>query len=626
MTKKTILGKISVHIKGFGFVTPQDASLEDVFIPISKLGDAIDGDIVEISVTGRSPKGLEGEIVSIKKRNKNTLVGIVVYISKNGEVGLYAPSIGEERPILLQKDKTLSLQIGDRLLLEIVSPLKDSGGFVCRFKEHLGSIDEALKDTIVTIYDHQIRHIFPKEVESEAADRAQRESTGKDRRDLTDLICVTIDPEDARDYDDALSLEKTPSGEYHLGVHIADVAFFVEEGSALDEEAKARANSTYFVDRVVPMLPPILCDEYCSLKENVKRYAASALMRFSKNGDLLGYEIVRSTIKSRKRFTYEGAKEVLDGKKESPHKALLDLFVELCQLLKQQRRERGSVDLSMPEIRLIMGKDGIPVGEKRIEYDITHQLVEEFMLKANEVVAIDITKKGKAGIFRVHEKPEAETLGEFFSYARLLGFTLPKNPTEADIQQLFVHAQGSPSLEQLAVRYIRSMRLAVYSKDNIGHYGLALTYYTHFTSPIRRYSDLIVHRLLFEPKYAPDIDQIATHLSEQERKSFKAEMSLLRLKKLRYLESLIKKEPRHIFSATITKVKSSGIFFDLDQIGLEGFLHVADFGREYYDYDEKQKSFVGSNTKTSFTLGKKISVEITSINLIFQECAWHLVL
>ncbi len=624
MVKKRVVGKISVHVKGFGFVSPEDESSEDVFIPASKLGDAIDGDIVEVLVTGKSAKGFEGEIASIKKRGKKTIVGIVVHISEKGEVGLYAPSVGEERPILLYKDSSQDWEIGDRLLVEIVSSTKKGGGLICRFVQHLGSIDDAKKDTMVIIYEHQVRHSFPKEVEEEAQSRSKRESPPGTRKDFTHLTCITIDPVDAKDYDDALSIEKTPNGEYVLGVHIADVAFFVEEGTPLDKEALARGNSTYFIDRVVPMLPPILCDEQCSLKENVNRYAASVVMRFNQKGDLISHNITRSVIKSRKRFTYEEAKEVLDGKKESPHKGMLNLFVELCALLKNHRRERGSVDLSMPEIKLVMGPDGIPTGERRIEYDITHQLVEEFMLKANEIVAIELTKRGKGNIFRIHDKPDAETIADFFSYAKLLGFTIPVKATENDIQDLFRQAHDSPHLEQLAIRYIRSMKLAVYSKDNIGHYGLALAYYTHFTSPIRRYSDLVVHRLLFEPNYAPNVDAIALHLSEQERKSFKAEMALLKLKKIRYIKQLAADNPEMRFAATVTKIKSTGISFDLEQIGFEGFIHVSALGDDYYIYDEKRKSFTGRTHSATFTIGTKISLQLLSVDLIFQECTWRL--
>ncbi len=617
---KKLIGKISIHTRGFGFVTPQNDSHEDVFIPSSKMKGAIDGDIVEIQVLSKSKKGFEGCILRIKERGRTHLVGTVIELLPKGDAIIFAPVVGEDRRILLKKSDSEIWKIGDRISMEIQKATDDA--IICKFDELLGNIENALVDTKIAIAEFQLTKEFPKEVVQSAKALPATLKADPTRTDLRMEECITIDPVTARDYDDALSLKKDEKGHYHLGVHIADVSHFVTEDSPLDKEAFARANSTYFVDDVVPMLPEELSNELCSLKEGVLRYTVSVLAEFDPEGEVLHYKIVKGMIESRKRLTYEGAKEILDGKKESPLEPLLKLLVELYSHLKKKRRARGSVDLALPEVRLLLGEDGVPNGQQTIEYDITHQLVEEFMLFANETVSKHLEDNGQRSIFRIHEEPDAEIMKEFFSYARLLGFRIPPNPKEADIQALFEQASDSIFVEQLAVRYIRSMKLAIYSKDNIGHYGLALEYYTHFTSPIRRYSDLVIHRLLFDANYKPDLDAIAEQCSLRERLSFKAEMSVLKLKKLRYLDKLAAEEPDRIFEATVTTIKSQGLSFDLDFLGFEGFIHISDVCSDFLVFNEATSTLVGNKTGITFHIGKKIHVKLEMLNLIFRDATW----
>jgi ribonuclease R len=617
---KKLIGKISIHTRGFGFVTPTKDSHEDVFIPSSKMKGAIDGDIVEIEVLSKSKKGFEGCIIRIKERARTHLVGTVIEILSGGDAVIFAPVVGEDRKILLKKSGAEKWRIGDRISMEILKATEDA--IVCKFHELFGNIENALVDTKIAIAEFQLTKVFPKETVKAAKALPPTLEVDRSRTDLRGEDCITIDPVTARDYDDALSLKKDQNGHYHLGVHIADVSHFVTNESPLDKEAFSRANSTYFVDDVVPMLPEELSNEICSLKEGVIRYTVSVLAEFDQNGELIQYKIVKGMIESKKRFTYEEAKEVLDGKKESPLAPLLHLLVELYTHLKKKRRARGSVDLALPEVRLILGEDGVPKGQQIIEYDITHQLVEEFMLFANETVSRHLEDNGQRSIFRIHEEPDSAIMKEFFSYARLLGFRLPPNPKEADIQALFEQASGSIFVEQLAVRYIRSMKLAVYSKDNIGHYGLALEYYTHFTSPIRRYSDLVIHRLLFDTSYKPDLDAIAEQCSLRERLSFKAEMSVLKLKKLRYLDKLVREDPNHIFDATVTTIKSQGLSFDLDFLGFEGFIHISEVCSDFLVFSEATSTLVGSKTGITFSIGKKIQVKLEMLNLIFRDATW----
>ena len=622
--KKGLLqGKLSLHSKGFGFVSPTNEEHDDVFIPSSQLKGSIDGDIVEIQVMGKSAKGYEGKVVGLIKRERKKIVGVVLQVLKSGEAVIYSPVVGEERDIILNKEAKRKWKTGDRVLMQIEKTT--SNKIFCKFSKLFGNIDDATIDTEVAIEEYQIRKEFPKAVVKEALAFTSTDSiTKKNRVDLRDLDCMTIDPVDAKDYDDALSIKKDNKGHYHLGVHIADVSHFVQMGSSLDREAFKRSNSTYFLEGVVPMLPHELSSDLCSLKEKVDRLTASALMEFDAKGTLLNYKIVRSIINSKKRFTYESAKEVLDGKLESPLLPDLKLLVELALILKKQRKARGSVELSMPEIKLKLGADGVPNGYTRIDYDITHQMVEEFMLKANELVAKHLLDQNKDAIFRVHEEPNPENIKEFFAYARLLGFKVPPEPTDADLIQIFEMAQNSPVLEQLAIKFIRSMKLAIYSENNIGHFGLALENYTHFTSPIRRYSDLVIHRLLFDKDYEPNLKLIALWCTEQERKSFKAEMSVIKLKKLRYLEKILSETKDKIFSVTITNIKPMGIFFDLDFIGFEGFIHVSNLGKEYFHFDDKKRVFSGDSTGVTFHIGKPIQVALNSIDLLIQECNWTL--
>ncbi len=622
--KKSLLqGKLSLHSKGFGFVSPDDETHDDVFIPASQLKGSIDGDVVEIQVMGKSAKGYEGKVVRLIKRERKQIAGIVVQVMRTGEAIIYSPVVGEERDIILVKEENRQWQVGDRILMEIEKAANTK--IYCKFSKFFGNIDDASIDTEVAIAEYQIREEFPKGVIKEAKSFTSKDSITKEGRvDLTDLNCMTIDPVDAKDYDDALSIRKDKNGHFFLGVHIADVSHFVQVGSALDKEAFKRSNSTYFVNGVVPMLPHELSSDLCSLKEKVDRLTASALMEFDSKGNLLNYKIVRSIIHSKKRFTYESAKEVLDGKLTSELLPDLENLRELALLLKAQRKSRGSVELSIPEIKLKFDDKGVPNGYYQIDYDITHQMVEEFMLKANELVAKHLLDKGIKAIFRIHEEPNPENMKEFFSYARLLGFKVPPSPTEQDLITIFEMAQGSPHLEQIAIRFIRSMKLAIYSENNVGHFGLALENYTHFTSPIRRYSDLVIHRLLFEKEYKPNLKLIALWCTEQERKSFKAEMSVIKLKKLRYLERILEETKDRVFSVTVTNVKAQGIFFNIDFIGFEGFIHVSKLGKEYYVFDEKKRIFTGDSSGRFFSIGKPIEVMLESIDLILQECNWTL--
>ncbi len=562
-------GTISMHAKGFGFVKVSEGP--DVFIPKHLTQNAVDGDLVEIEIASEvSPKGPEGSVIAILKRSRSHLAGTILSASE-GHFTAYAPLLGKTKALIV-KAKGASLKVGDRVICKVSAWQGKDELVEGELVRTLGHISDPSIDIDAAIEEFELPCGFSSEAVEEAksyGDKVPSKLT-EERLDLTDWETVTIDPDTARDYDDAISLTHDAKGHYLLGVHIADVAHYVKALSHLDKEAYLRCNSTYFPGRCVPMLPEELSNELCSLKPKVRRLTMSVLAKIDKDGQVLDYKIVRSAIKSQKRFTYKEALHVLEGTKKSPHAPLLERMVTLCHLLKKKRFERGSIEFSMSDGVIVVDEQGVPQKIERVEYDITHQMIEEFMLKANELVAIHLTNLGRQPIYRIHEQPTPESFQDFFAFARSLGFTLPADPLPSDIQALFVTAKESPFIGQLSVSFIRSMRLAQYSPENIGHYGLALEHYCHFTSPIRRYTDLIIQRLLVnELPEGFDLQATAAACSEKERLSFKAEKSVVQLKKLRLAETYFKEDPARVYPAIVTRVKPFALFFEIPMFDLD---------------------------------------------------------
>ncbi len=631
--KKTIepeyvTGTLRIHPRGFGFVQPEHPVQfpQEIFIPKQMTDNAVDGDLVEVEVnpSPHSEKGPDGKVIAILKRGRTHLAGTVRKIDKQG-VLVYCPILGSDKPVLI-KDRG-PMELGDRIILKVLR-WGDENKMTEGEKSHfLGNISNPAVDIPAAIEEYELRSSFPKGAILQAqkwGDQIQAKDL-QAREDFTDIPTVTIDPETAKDFDDAISISKDKKGHYHLIVHIADVAHYVPEGSPLDLEAIQRCNSTYFPGFCLPMLPHELSSNLCSLMPHEKRLTVSVLMDFDREGNLLAHRICRSVIHSDHRFSYEGAKEVLDGKQKSPHLKMLQLMVELCHLLKEKRSGRGSIDFALPELVLLVDEKGEPFGTKIVEYDVTHQMIEEFMLKANEVVAVHLTNMGKQLLFRVHEEPQKENLEDFYDLARSFGFSLPKEPTQQDIQVLFEKAKASPFGHQLSVAFIRSMKLASYSSNNVGHYGLALEYYTHFTSPIRRYIDLVIQRLLFnEEGKETDIEWIARHCSEQERISFRAESGVKVLKKLRLLKKWYEENHDRTYNATLTRIKPFGIFFEIAELMLEGFVHISELGDDYFEFNPDSGQLYGTHTGKTFRLGEQITVHPRHIDLITMESEWEL--
>lgn len=630
-TPKAITGVIRMHPRGFGFVIVDDPndSEQDIFIPKHMTANAVDGDQVEVAISPKCKpgKGPEGEVIAICERSKTHLAGTIELVEKQRAYA-HIPLLNEQHPVTIKLQKKNSLKPGDRCIFKVEKWGKGDKPTVCTVSQTIGHISDPSCDIEAAVEEYGLRGPFPKEAIEEAKGFGKtvprREFKG--RLDLTKSPCFTIDPDTAKDFDDALSIEKTRKG-YLLGVHIADVAHYVKEGSPLDVEAKERSNSTYFPGTCVPMLPEALSNNLCSLRQGVNRLTVSVLMEFDKKGNLKSSEVKRSVIKSQKRFTYDEALRVLEGKKKSPYAPAIHQMVELCKLLKQKRSERGSIDFALPELILIVDKKGMPTGTKIEPYHITHQLVEEFMLKANEVVATHLDDRGKQQLFRIHEEPDSENLEEFFSMARTLGFHVPAEPSQQDLQSLFDQAKETPFSHQLAVGFIRNLKLAFYSPRNVGHYGLALEHYCHFTSPIRRYSDLVTQRLLFDEELpGVDLEAIGTQCSDKERVSFKAEMGVKLLKKLRLLNAWMDEDPKANYPAYVTKIKPYGLYFEVRALNIEGFLHISELENDYFIYDESAPMLFGEKTGLQHKIGEELEVIPTHVDLVHLETKWELAL
>jgi ribonuclease R len=618
---KGSVGKISIHPSGFGFVSLKEY---DVFIPKHLILNAMDQDTVEVeilSLEGRNKKGPEGRVTQVVKRSKASVIGTVVEI-KPGSLKVRVSLQGESQLSSVPMP-TSPVEIGDRVLLEVHS-LRNQLHLI--YEKKIGSIFDPLSDLEAVKEEYALPKQFPQAAIDEANAFGSEIilSQHKDRVDHTNLFTVTIDPKTAKDFDDALSIERTTKG-YKLFVHVADASYYVKKGSNLDQEAILRKNSTYLVGTCIPMLPHVLADNLCSLKEGVPRLAVTVEMHMDKKGNLTSHKIYRSIINSNHRLSYEDAFEIMHHEDKTFLRDQLQLMRELALHLKAIKHERGSVDLSLSELVWRLGDDGIPSGFEISHYDITHQLVEEFMLKANEVIATELKNKEVALIYRVHEPPSPETMMEFKNFCVKLGVLVPDQFGSKELAKVFEAHRESAFISELSSRYIRSMRLATYSTEAIGHYGLLLENYTHFTSPIRRYVDIIIHRLIFNETYTQEeLDEIAQNSSEKERHSARAEMSYLTLKKMRYIGRKFDKEPDRTYKATITRVKPFGIIFEIKDFGLEGFLHISKLGEDYFEFHPKKEKITGKRSQLTFEIGYQFIVQVESVNLLFQEISWKM--
>ncbi|OEF97857.1 ribonuclease R [Desulfuribacillus alkaliarsenatis] len=638
-----VVGRVQGHAKGFCFVISEDKSFPDVYISAENTNTAMHKDRVLVRLsTRRDGARQEGQIIRILERANQRLVG-TFFASRS--YGFVVPDDKRlaNKDIFIPAEETLDAQDGYKVVVEITQFPKERLSAEGKIIEVLGHINEPGVDILSIIRKHGIPEAFPPEVlaEAERIPEAISEEDLKDRRDLRDKKMVTIDGEDAKDLDDAVSIEKLSNGNYRLGVHIADVSYYVKEGSALDEEAMARGNSTYLVDRVIPMLPERLSNGICSLNPRIDRLTMSCEMEFDGNLKVINYEIFPSVIKTVERMTYGNVRKIVED--EDPelmerYKDLVEDFMMLKDLaakLRNRRMERGAIDFDFVETKIVVDLNGKPVDLVKRERSTAEKIIEECMLVANETVAEHFHWLNIPFIYRVHEEPNLEKLFAFnefisnFGYF-VRGFSNKVHPKS--LQQIIEQIEGAPEERIINTVLLRSMKQARYDTEGVGHFGLATEYYTHFTSPIRRYSDLIVHRMIRKSinkkglaaekmgKLAKKLQEIAELASERERISVDAERETDELKKVEFMEEHVGEE----FEGIITSVTNFGMFVELDN-SVEGLVHISYMTDDYYNYHEKSYSLVGERTGRTYRIGDPVKVKLMRANKEERQLDFELI-
>lgn len=651
---QTYTGPIAVTRTGKGFFS-YDPEQDDIFIPDGNLGGAFQGDIVIVSVTGREPdpktkkERLIGHVDSIVSRNRTTFVGKLVSgkeIDQNpADVYLWPDWKKMYTPLLVRGE---SLPLGQKVLVRLVGWNKDDLYPTGTLEEVIGPAGVHETEMRALALGSGFRSDFPPGVIHEAdelektgkaqlAKEAESSIASGQRKDYRGTPTFTIDPFDAKDFDDALSVKKLPNGNIEVGVHIADVSFYVRPGTSIDTEARGRATSVYLVDRTIPMLPEILSTDLCSLNPNEDRLAVSAVFELDANAGVVSKWFGETVIHSDKRFTYENAQEVLDTQKGEMLEELNSL-VELANKIRARREAAGMIAFDTPEVKIELNAEGKPIGVHIKERKATNLLIEDFMLLANEEVAAYLTEQAKAAhltqmpIYRIHDAPDADRIMNLSAFLKVLGYNLKETNGHvkgADINALLASVKGKPEEYLIKVAALRSMSKAIYSSKNIGHFGLAFEYYTHFTSPIRRYPDLLTHRLVKhfadrEPmtsKELSEFDELALHSSEREVAATEAERDSIKMKQVEYLEGRVGEE----FDAVISGVSDRGLYVELNETRAEGMVRMRDIGNDYFTYDEKRYRLIGERTKTQHALGDPIRVKLLAARVPEKELDFGLV-
>ncbi|MGH7470468.1 MAG: ribonuclease R, partial [Longimicrobiales bacterium] len=620
-----VVGHLSTVRSGAGFVSPDDQS-GDVFIPAEALESALDGDRVVARIErSRLGQRREGTIIKILQRARETIVGVYHPEKNYGFVTPEDPKL--VRSVFVPPGQDSGAAAGQVVVVRISSWGDRQRGPAGEIERVLGTLGAPGVDVLAVIYGHELPVEFPSEVEETAVDLQQRGIVTSDLDGRTDLrgdLVFTIDPVDAKDHDDALSVRRLENGSWDVGIHIADVSFYVREGTTLDAEALRRGTSVYLVDRTIPMLPHALSGDLCSLLPDRDRLTISVLVQLDADANVVRHQLVRSVIRSRHKLSYEQAQRVLNGSESidpETDQALADLNA-LSGKLRTQRFARGSLDFDLPEARVTLSPSGEPTDIKKIERLESHRLIEDFMLLANETVARRAAQARMPFIYRIHEAPDEARLEQLREFAKTFGHRLSarKTPSPMEIQSLLQAIKGRPEEKLLATVVLRSMKQARYSAENLGHFGLAARYYTHFTSPIRRYPDLVAHRLAvraFVDRAAagaatahllPDIARIA---SERERVAVEAERDSIELKKVEFMQQHLGSE----FSGTISGVAQFGVFVLLDEYYVDGLVHVSSLEDDYYSFFEEQYALVGEHSGQRFRLGDRVRVQVVAVHL-----------
>lgn len=631
------------HARGFGFVTP-DAGGEDIFIPASETMGAMQKDRVLYKMLHKAEKGkkADGVIVRILERGQQRIVGTFEAGSK-GYGFVVADDKKIAKDIFISRENTKGAVTGHKVVVEITDYGEDRRNPEGKVIEILGHINDPGVDILSVIRRYELAVEFPEEVyaEIEHLGTEVAEADKKGREDLRDLLTITIDGADAKDLDDAVSLKRLGNGNFELGVHIADVSHYVRENTALDKEAYARGTSVYLVDRVIPMLPHKLSNGICSLNPHVDRLALSCLMEVNGRGEVVSHRILESVINSDYRMTYTAVREIL----EDGTPALLEQYAEILpmledmeelrQILGEKRRKRGSVNFDLPESKIILDENGKPIDIKPYEKSIATNMIEEFMLVCNETIAENSFWQEMPFMYRSHQEPDEDKLEKMEQFLRGFGYYLRKKDGEIhprELQKVLQKAEETDEERIITRMVLRSMMQARYTAENGGHFGLAAKYYCHFTSPIRRYPDLEIHRMIkkmlhgeLDEKasayYRRKMPDWAKHCSKQERVAEDAERDTDALKKVEFMEDKV----GQIYEGIISGVTNWGIYVELPNT-IEGMIALSQMDDDYYEFDEKKMLVFGKRTKKSYRLGDKVVVSVAkvdrmmgTIDFVFEE-------
>ena len=624
-------GQINISTKGTGFVKVRDRGIT-IEVPRESLNKAFHSDTVRVEVTAMvAPQSREnnpeGKVIDITRRSKVGYSGTLVL-----ENGIYSITSNDGRmytTIAIPNDKLGGAVVGDKVFARIYEwndPMATPKGEITHV---LGKPLENNAEMLSLALEKGFAHDYPAAVIKEAEEISANGITDEEknnRRDFRPIVTFTIDPEDAKDFDDAISVHFLADGNTEIGVHIADVSHYVQPGHPIDKEATERATSVYLVDRTIPMLPEVLSNDLCSLNPNVDRLTFSAVFTFTPKMEITNQWFGKTVIYSHQRFTYESAQAVLDTK-EGPYLKELEAALAVGKFLEKKRFEEGAISLETEEVKFRLDADGHPLGVYKKVRGETHHMIEELMLLANRKVAEFIATNDKHAeevfVYRVHDAPDPERVDNLQLFLKRIGYHLTVNDDgvipSKELNDLVQSLEGKPEKETVQTAIVRSMAKAIYSTKNIGHYGLAFKYYTHFTSPIRRYPDLVVHRLLFQYLQFKTIpkemwhyyDEIAQHSSQREKEAADAERASIKYKQVEYMTSHVGEK----FDGIVTGVSKNGLFVEEKETRCEGMVRLRDIGNDYYEYDDKNLTIVGKSTKKEFRIGDRVRLKVLSTDL-----------
>lgn len=636
-----ITGKLQAHAKGFGFLIPEIEGEKDVFIPSSFINGAMNGDriLVQITREDKNGKKREGEVIQVLERANTKIIGVYEDSKNFGFVIAEDTRISQD--IFISKKDRNGAKDGDVVVVEITKwpeKRRSPEGVV---KEVLGQKGDKGLDILTIIKKYGLPEEFPPKVQAFASgiDEEIPLKEYKRRKDLRDVRMVTIDGEDAKDLDDAVSIERLDNGRYRLGVHIADVSHYVREKNPLDKEALKRGTSVYLIDRVIPMLPKKLSNGICSLNPKVDRLTLSCIMDIDSSGKVLEHEIVESVIRTNERMTYTDVTKILkdnDPELSKRYEYLLDDFKameELCNILYKKRTKRGAIDFEFEESKIILNEFGKPIDIKPYEREIANRIIEEFMLVCNETVAEHMFWSHLPFVYRIHEDPDEEKLEKFREFIYNLGYIVKWNGEvkPRNLQEILEKVRGKKEETVVSTLLLRSMMRAKYSPECVGHFGLAAKYYCHFTSPIRRYPDLQIHRIIKEfingkidddrsKKLTALVDYAARQSSETENIATEAEREVDDLKKAEYMLDRIGEE----FEGIVSSVTSFGMFVELPNT-IEGLIHITALDDDYYIYDENHLCLMGERSKKIYRLGDFVKVRCSKVDIPNREIYFDMV-